>query len=376
MLKRAGLLLVVIATVASAQPATRRATNIAALLAYPGFYHLRQVIVVGTVGLQNDHLRVSADAGSVHLVTEGNAPDGVDEVRGEFWDLGRMRPDDPQLAGRDLRAAFGIDRDGPWPRPGEATAIVAAAVAPVTPPSAPSIRAIVLHPERYRDQQVTLTGQFSGRNLLGELPDAPGRSRYDFVLRSADAALWISGIQPKVKDNGRDFELGLDARIDTNRWVRVSGKVQQRRGLIWIEGEAGTLALDRPPTAAPAEDPVPVAPPPPPEVVFSAPTEDESDVSLAASVRIQFSRDVDQTTFKDRVRVSYLETQSVERGEPATPTAEFATQYDAARRVLILRFTRPLERFRTLKVELQEGILATDKQPLKPWTLTFATGGS
>jgi hypothetical protein len=29
-----------------------------------------------------------------------------------------------------------------------------------------------------------------------------------------------------------------------------------------------------------------------------------------------------------------------------------------------------------LKVELQEGILGTDQQPLKPWTLTFALGGS
>jgi hypothetical protein len=45
-------------------------------------------------------------------------------------------------------------------------------------------------------------------------------------------------------------------------------------------------------------------------------------------------------------------------------------------RVLELKFARPLERFRTLKIELQEGILGTDKQPLKPWTLTFALGGS
>jgi hypothetical protein len=41
-----------------------------------------------------------------------------------------------------------------------------------------------------------------------------------------------------------------------------------------------------------------------------------------------------------------------------------------------LKFARPLERFRTLKVELEEGILGTDQQPLKPWTLTFVLGGS
>jgi hypothetical protein len=372
-LKRAGLLLAIVAATASAQPAARRATNIAALLAYPAFYHFREVVIVGTVALQDGQLKVSDDVGAIRVVTTGNSPEGVDEVRGEFWDLGRMKPDDPQLAGRDLRAAFGLDPDGPWPRPGEKTAIMATAIAPATPPSAASIRAIILHSARYRDQKVTITGQFSGRNLLGELPDAPGRSRYDFVLRSADAAIWVSNIQPKGKDKGRDFDLGLDSRIDTNRWVTVSGKVQQGRGLIWIEADAGSLSLARPPTETPVEEPIRVAPGLPPEVVFSAPTEDESDVSLATSVRIQFSRDIDQATLKGHLRVSYLESQS---GEPATPTLEFTTQYNSAIRVLELRFPKPLERFRTVKIEVQDGILGTDKQPLKPWTLTFATGGS
>ena len=30
-------------------------------------------------------------------------------------------------------------------------------------------------PPRYLDQKVTITGQFSGRNLLGDLPDAPAK---------------------------------------------------------------------------------------------------------------------------------------------------------------------------------------------------------
>jgi hypothetical protein len=41
-----------------------------------------------------------------------------------------------------------------------------------------------------------------------------------------------------------------------------------------------------------------------------------------------------------------------------------------------VRFAKPLERFRTVKVELLEGIVGTDAQPLKAWTLTFALGGS
>jgi hypothetical protein len=119
---------------------------------------------------------------------------------------------------------------------------------------------------------------------------------------------------------------------------------------------------------------VPAAPPP--EVIFSAPTQGETDVLMSTNVRIQFSRDIDAATLKGHVRAGYLEAQTRERGEPATPTAEFTTQYNPANRVLEIRFTKPLERFRTLKVELTEGILGTDQQPLKPWTLSFDTGGS
>ncbi len=326
--------LIVVSAVALAQTMTRRATNLAALHAYPGFYHGRPIVVVGKVALeQNGQLRVSDDAVSMHLVFKGNAPDGLDEVRGEFWDIGRMKLDDLRLTTYDLRATFKIDPDAPWPRPGEVTAIVATAVAPAAAPVAPSIRAIVLNPSRYLDQKVSITGQFSGRNLLGELPDAPAKSRYDFVLRSADAAIWITNMRPKMKDaSGKDLELGLDARIDTGRWLTLRGAVQQGRGLLWLDAEAGSLSLARPPAeTTTGEAPIRVPAGPPPEV---------------------------------------------ERGEPVTPTANFTFQYSGANRVLELRFPKPLERFRTLKVDLLDGILGTDGQPLKPWTLSFALGGS
>jgi len=365
-----------------AQPVTRRASNLAALLAYPGFYHGRPIVVVGKVALAQDGIKVSDDFASIRLVFKGNAPDGVDEIRGEFWDIGRMKPDEPKLSGYDLRSTFHFDPDGAWPRPGEVTAIVATAVtaaAAPTPATTPPIRAVVLNPSRYLEQKVTITGQYSGRNLMGDLPDAPNKSRYDFVLRSADAAIWVSNMRPKIRDaNGKEFELALDSRIDSSRWLQVRGTIQQGRGLLWLDAEAGSLALAKPPTepVATEEETVRVPAAPPPSVVFSAPTEDETDVSLTTNVRIQFSRDLDTTTLRGHIRARYLEAQSVERGEPTTPRADFTFQYNGANRVLELKFTKPLERFRTLKVDLLEGILGTDGQPLKPWTLTFAFGGS
>ena len=374
----AAFALIVVAATGDAQPAPRRATNLATLLAYPGFFHGRRIVIVGKVGIDKDQLRLSDDNGSIHLLFKGTAPDGLDEVRGEFWDIGRMKADDIRLGTYDLRQTFKMEPDAPWPRPGDVTAIIASAVAPAGLPAQPSIRAIVLNPSRYLDQKVAITGQFSGRNLLGDMPDAPGKSRYDFVLRSADAAIWVTNMRPKLKDgNGKELELGLDARIDTGRWLTLRGTVQQTRGLLQLDAEAGSLSLAKPPTeTATEEEPIRVPAGPPPEVIFSAPTQDETDVPMGTTVRIQFSRDIDQATLKGRIKPHYLESQSAERGEPVTPSAEFTYQYAGANRVVEIRFAKPLERFRTLKVDLLDGIMGTDGQPLKPWTLTFALGGS
>jgi len=379
-LKYAIVLAAFVATAATAQTGARRATNVEALLTYPGFFHSRPIVVTGKVSVkENGDVVVGDDTASVHVVVKGGAPEGFDEVRGEFWDLGRMKADDPRLAAYDLKTTFHLDPEGAWPRSGEVTAIVASSVAPASPPTAPSVRSIVLNPSRYLDQKVTVSGQFGGRNLLGDLPDAPAKSRYDFVLRSADAALWVTNMRPRGKDQGHDVELSLDARIDTGRWLQVTGRVEQGRGLLWIDADAGSLAFVKPPTEGEpteAEPAIRAPAAPPPEVVFSAPTEDETDVPMATTVRIQFSRDIDPATFKDHVRARYLTEQSAERGEPVTPTADLTYQYAPGNRVLEIRFTKPLERFRTLKIDLLEGILGTDKQPLKPWTLTFMVGGS
>lgn len=372
-MKRVALLALLIAATVSAQPSPRRATNVAALLAHPAFYHLRPIVLVDTVTLQNNgQMRVGSDSGSLHLLYKGSPPDGPAEIRGEFWDLGRLNADDPRLAGIDVRSAFGVDPDGAWPRPGQVLALVATQMSPASQPPAPSIRNIVLFPSRYVDQKVTVIGQFAGRNLLGDLADAPAQSRYDFVLRSADAAIWITNMRPR----GKDFELALDARIDTGRWLELSGTLQQGRGLQWLDAEAGSLKLTQPPKETTEDQPIRVPAAPPPEVVFSTPTEGESDVVLSTNVRIQFSRDINPSTFRNRVIVKYSDAETRERGEPESPKAEFTTQYLPGTRVLEIRFTAPLERFRTIQVQLMEGIMGTDGQGLRLWTLTFATGGS
>jgi hypothetical protein len=370
-MKRLLVILGVLITSVAAQTPQRRTTNIAALLAHPGFYHLHPVVVVGKIELRNSgEMRLVDDtAGSLRVIFKGSVPDELAEVRGEFWDIGRMNADDPRLAAYDLRTTFQVDPESGWPKPGQVHALMASAVAPAPPPLAPSVRNIVLHPSRFENQKVTITGQFGGRNLLGDLPDAPARSRYDFVVRSADAALWVINLRPR----GRDFELDLGARIDTGRWIEVSGVVQQGRGLILLDGTGGSVRLTKPPAETTADAPIRVPAAPPPEVVFSTPIDGETDVSSRTNVRIQFSRDINPATFKGRIALRYAPPPAGVT-ETAPPPLEFTTQYLPGTRVLEIRFPQALEPFRGVQIDLVDGILGTDQQTLRPWTLTFETG--
>ena len=189
---------------------------------------------------------------------------------------------------------------------------------------------------------MTVVGQFRGRNLFGDLPSSPGKSRYDFVLRSADAAIWVTEFRPR----GRGFDFSVDARVDTGRWLQVSGTVTQERGLVTIIGSAiaEASAPEAPAEEEAAPPPVPVEPG---EVVFSSPTEGEIGVPMDATVRLQFSRGLNPASIAAQLRASYVAGAS---GDAAGEALEIAHSYDAATRAVEIRFTRPLERFRTVKM--------------------------
>ena len=76
---------------------------------------------------------------------------------------------------------------------------------------------------------------------------------------------------------------------------------------------------------------------------------------------------MDPLTFKGHIRVAYASNTNV-----AVP---FTSQYLPGLRVLELKFASPLDRFAAVVVDIDEGAIGTDKQPLVPWSLTFNTGG-
>jgi len=354
---------------ASAQSAQRTSTTVAALSAYTSFFHSRPVLLrawpdgdLQDVFVTDGEHRIRV----LNMAPPAPAPGDREqlEIEGTFWDVGRLQPDDSRLdtflIGRLSERLF----NRPWPVSGELMLLIAEDSRRTDEPQSPTIQAISLDPARYLDQTVTVIGRFRGRNLYGDLPEAPGSSPYDFVLQSGNAAIWVVDKEPR----GSGFKLDVMARVDTGRWLEVTGLVQGDAELTEIA--ATDLAQVERPAAVPrtttTED---RRLGPAPEVIFSTPTQDDTDIATDALLRLQFSRDMDDESFDGNVAVAY-------QGAADEDAPEFTVSYRPRNRVLTVTLVEPLRAYSTLTVTLGDGILASDTATLVPYTLRFSTGGS
>jgi hypothetical protein len=350
--------------VAGAQ-ATRLATSADMLLASAVFFHGRNVVLKQKLVTEGEFTRLAEAAKPVYVFFKGTPSDGEGEVRGEFWDLGRVDPRDGRFTGYDFTRLIETVNRGQWPARDQVYVLLGASLTRSEPPRAPTIRAIMLSPDDYVDREVKVVGRFRGRNLYGDLPIALGKGKWDFVLQSAEGAIWVTGVRPR----GKGFDLDPSRRVDTGRWVEVTGVVRRQGVTTYVDARAIATAAE--PDEGPVEVVVPPPPQPPPAVIFSAPIQDDTEVDRDGPVRIQFSRDLDARSVRGRVAVRYLPPPT---GQAPARAPEFTVTYNDIARAVEIRFTRPIEPFQQVRVELLEGITAIDGQPLEPWTLTFSTG--
>jgi len=346
--------------VPGAQTNTRRLTTIDAIRQFPGYFHLQNVLVHGEFAENGRRVALRANDSEIRVQLSGgvSASSGPAEVRGQFLDIGRLESGDPRAGN------FAEGRESTsWPRPGEELLLIVTGVAAAEPMVTPTLRALALEPWKFAGQTVTVTGNFRGRNLFGDLPDAPGKGRYDFIVRGGEGSVWVTGMRPR----GSGFEFDVDRRIDSNRWLQVTGPLIHDRGLVRIEATRLTLARAPVRSDADRDEGVPVSAVPltPADVIFNSPTEGETDVSLSAPVRVQFSKGLAEASLAGRVRASYV------GGAPGSEGLALKTTYDAANRAIEVRFAQPPEAFRTVKIEILEGVTAFDGAPVTPWSLTF-----
>jgi hypothetical protein len=357
-----------LAALALAAPAlaqeTRLATTAETLIDSARFFHGRSVVLRQPVVEEGAYPRLADTSKPIFVFWRGRQVTSGEEVRGEFWDLGRIEQGDSRFTQYDIAGLLEAVNQGRWPGTDQMFVLVGASAMRANPSTRPTLRAIALTPQDFVDREVRVIGRFKGRNLYGELPSGLGKDKWEFVLQSGDGVLWVSGIRPR----GKGFDLDPGRRVDTGKWLEVTGVVKLAASGPYIEGSAVALSTEQVEPTVEIELPPP-PPQPVPEVIFSAPVASDVDVDRTAPIRIQFSRDMDPRSVRGRVRVTY-----VNPPPGAPPIPETTVRYSDANHAVEITFASPLERFQQVKVEFLEGMVALDKQPLKPWSLTFTTG--
>ena len=367
---------------AHAQTTSRRITTIDALRRFSGYFHLQNVVLRGefvevaapravngstrpgggAVDVSTTGKRLALRSGESEMqviLNDVSSMDGPVEIRGQLIDVGRLTAADPRLGRYDNKP----DPEH-WPMPGEELVLSVTNVAKAGPDGTATIRSIALEPWKYEGQTVTVTGQFGGRNLFGDVPASPAKDKYDFILRNPEGAVWVTGLRPK----GKGFDLNVDARVDTSHWLQVSGVIKRDRALVVLE--AKTIMAAQPPAARPVVAEEAPAPKEPGEVVFSSPTDGETGVSASAPIRVQFSRGIDPPTLNRRFRLSFV------GAEPPSGAVDVEAVYDVGTHAVVLKLSKSLEAFRTVKIELLDGVKTFDGAPIKPWSVTFSVGGN
>jgi hypothetical protein len=213
---------------------------------------------------------------------------------------------------------------------------------------------------RYDGKMVTVLGQFRGENLFGDLPSASRRRSSDWVLKDDVYAVWVSG----KKSKGPGWSLDPSLRRDSGKWLQVTGRVQLEGRVVTIE--ATDVVLSKAPSAHPQAQAQPPPPPPPrprkpPVVVFSLPLDGEREVPPDGTFQVQFSNDMEESSFRDRVVFRYAG-----RPQPGDNSLDAKrVSYDLGRKTLQIDPGDVLRPGRVVELLLLPGIVDLDGLPLE-----------
>lgn len=212
---------------------------------------------------------------------------------------------------------------------------------------------------QFDGQPIRVVGQFRGSNLFGDLPSFSKWKSRDWVLKNDVFAVWVTGEKPK----GKGWKLDPKLRRDTGKWLLVEGRARTVDGVVYILAERVELTTAPSPTASVQEAPkLPPLPLKPPVIIFSLPLDGERDIPADTVFHVQFSADMEETSFERRVGLRYAG-----RPRPGDRVLDAVTlSYDMGRRALTVDPGDLLRAGRMVELILLPGILDIDGQLLEP----------
>ncbi len=218
---------------------------------------------------------------------------------------------------------------------------------------------LVGKPGKLDGKLVRVKGQFRGQNLFGDLPSASRKRASDWVIKEDLFAVWVSGRKPK----GAGWTFDPELKRDTGKWLQVTGRVATEKGVVTLEATDVSLTKEPGPglQAAQPSPPPPQRPKKPPVVVFSLPLDGDREVPVNTVFHVQFSRDMDEPSFKDRVVLRYAG-----RPQPGDRDLDAVkVSYDGGPRALKIDPGDLLRPGRVVEILLLPGIVDLDGMALQ-----------
>ncbi len=220
------------------------------------------------------------------------------------------------------------------------------------------LRELVKDPTPHLGKQVVVFGKFRGSNLYGDLSIKAKRTPRDFVIKVADAAIWVTGRRPR----GKGFRLDPSKRRDTGEWLRVVGEPFEESGNVYFRAVKIEIAEE---PDDPDLEPVRVARAeenevgPPPEVTFTLPIAGEKDIPLTSEFRVQFSKDMKEESFHRNVDLLYADDDGI-----GNPFPDLQVTYDGPSRTLTVRPGKELAPGKEIRLILYDAISDAEGQKL------------
>ena len=220
-----------------------------------------------------------------------------------------------------------------------------------------TLESLVLKPGGHDGQTVRVVGKFRGRNLYGDLPDRSQRNSSDWVIKDDLFAVWVTGTKPK----GLGFDLDPGLKLDTEKWVVVVGRPETSGAVTYLRAlQVEVTSAPTSTTRAQPPPPLPELPKVPPVVVFSLPLDGEREVPTDGRFQVQFSKDMNEQSFKGRVVLRYVgRTLPGDEGFDGPKLS-----YDGGRRILTVEPGDLLRPGREIELILLPGIVDIDGLPL------------